>query len=121
MGPVAASQLSPNPGAIVSVSYTVVAVMLAHNPDPITFGRVMAAVEAQTVVPSTLVIVDNGSEPAITAPPQWIKLRLDRNLGVGAGHNLGWRHAIDSVSPDFLWALEHDSIPDHDCLEHLVD
>jgi GT2 family glycosyltransferase len=99
----------------------VVAVMLAHNPDPITLGRAVSAVESQTLQPESLVIVDNGSVRAVRVPAPWLTLRLDRNLGVGAGHNIGWRHALDTTDAVYVWSLEHDSVPDPDCLERLVN
>jgi GT2 family glycosyltransferase len=100
----------------------IVAVMLAHNPEPITFRRALRAISAQTLQPTALIIVDNGSDMAIAAQMDipTTMLRLNRNLGVGAGHNAGWRVALGQ-NPDFVWVLEHDTIPDNDCLALLLE
>jgi GT2 family glycosyltransferase len=100
----------------------IVAVMLAHNPEPITFKRALDAISVQRLQPTSLIIVDNGSDPPVAARAdiQTVMLRLDRNLGVGAGHNAGWRLALGQ-NADFLWVLEHDTIPDPDCLALLFE
>ena len=71
-------------------------------------------------------VVDNGSSQAVPldgVPAALHRrtqlLRLDTNVGVGAGHN----HAVAAalkLSPDFIWILEHDTFTDPICLEELL-
>jgi GT2 family glycosyltransferase len=106
------------------VSPRVAAVILAKDAvDRVPL--VVEAVQAQTVAVTAIVVVDNGSRDGTA---EWVRSQpavhaasLDHNLGVGAGHNHGWAAAI-ALDPTltFIWSLEHDTIPEPDCLERLL-
>lgn len=70
-------------------------------------------------------VVDNastdGTQAWLAAQPGVDAVLNDDNLGVGAGHNLGWARAR-ALLPDvaFIWALEHDTVPEPGCLERLL-
>lgn len=103
----------------------VVGVVLAFEPRQLP--QVLAAIDRQTHPPSRVIVVDNGSvhrRPAVceTTSGNGIPvelLRLERNEGVGAGHNAGWRRA-NEYNPNYIWALEHDTLPEPYCLEQLL-
>lgn len=86
-----------------------------------TISDVLAGLEAQSLQPDRVVIVDNASQDGtaefIRGLPGGIdKLLLDENLGVGAGHNAAWRYIFEQGGCDYIWTLENDSIPPSDCL-----
>ncbi len=102
----------------------VIAVMLVYNQAE-SACRVIAATKAQTSPPARIIVVDNaspdGSADAIVhAHPDVEMMRLAENRGVGAGHNAGWRVALADSTCDFVWALEHDSVPASTCLSQLL-
>jgi GT2 family glycosyltransferase len=80
--------------------------------------------EAQTVQPDLVVVVDNASEEPIVidrAAERGIRLvRSEKNLGVGGGHNLAVRAALEDHGADHVWLLEHDTFPEPGCLEALL-
>lgn len=49
-----------------------------------------------------------------------VVLRLGENIGVGAGHGVGWAAALADPACRYVWALEHDCEPLPDCLEKLL-
>ena len=103
----------------------VVATLLVYN-NLAAFSRVVRCIATQTRLPDGVVVVDNGSGEAVSLDrvPDALRsrtqlLRLDTNVGVGAGHN----HAVSAAfqtAPDFVWILEHDTFPDPTCLEELL-
>jgi rhamnopyranosyl-N-acetylglucosaminyl-diphospho-decaprenol beta-1,3/1,4-galactofuranosyltransferase len=102
----------------------VLACILSHNSVE-TLRRTLETVAAQTLRPGRIVVVDNASadgtvEEVRAMWPQVEVLALPENLGVGAGHNAGWRLALDDPAIEAVWALEHDTWPTPGCLEHLV-
>lgn len=76
-------------------------------------------------MPDKVVVVDNASlvdfKGLKSSFPNLELIELDENKGVGFGHNYSWKHIIQKYSPDFIWALEHDSIPEPKNLETLVN
>ena len=108
----------------VSAADSVCAVILSYNSLE-SLKRVVAAVRRQTHQVNRIFIVDNGSTDGTK---EWCLescggcelILLSVNNGVGAGHNRGWEAAIETVSPQFIWALEHDSVPEPRCLDALV-
>jgi rhamnopyranosyl-N-acetylglucosaminyl-diphospho-decaprenol beta-1,3/1,4-galactofuranosyltransferase len=101
----------------------VMAVVLTHNA-PDSLDRCLRAVAAQTTPPQAVLIVDNASDPPITAEqlpddlPEPTLIRSDSNGGPAGGYALGlgsflrsgYRHA---------WVLDDDMRPDPECLERL--
>jgi GT2 family glycosyltransferase len=100
----------------------VVAVVLHFN-SPESLVNVVAAIESQTVKVKNIIVVDNASaaHSALRIESPSVRLvSLSSNKGVGAGHNIGWRLAVEQYDAEFVWALEHDAIPKPDCLEQLL-
>lgn len=103
-------------------SYKIVAVVLHYN-SPDLLLKVLDAIRAQTVKPSAIIVVDNASKTDLSENFKGTEIifkRLNSNLGVGAGHNSGWKIAIEQYGADLIWSLEHDTIPKPDCLEKLI-
>lgn len=103
---------------------SVAAVVLSYNSVD-TLRASLEAIRAQTFRVRQLSVVDNGSTDATR---DWLAreriqaVLLAGNAGVGAGHNAGWRAALEAEpSADYIWALEHDSEPAPDCLARLLD
>ncbi len=103
--------------------YKIVAVVLHFNA-PDSLLKVIDGIKNQTLRVHRIVIVDNASHRNLTdyfANDSTVKfIRLTENKGVGAGHNYGWRTAINDYGAELIWSLEHDTIPKSDCLEKLV-
>ena len=102
----------------------VVTSVLSYN-SVSTLPGVIAGIESQSHQPDRVIIVDNGSdEPTLEflrqLSPRFEVLFLPENVGLGAGHNTGWRSAIDDPTCDYVWVLENDSVPPPDCLERLL-
>jgi GT2 family glycosyltransferase len=104
---------------------TVVAVVLSYNAIEALLGTIDAIV-AQRVPVRAIYVADNGSSDgtrdSLSALRGAVRPLLSPvNLGVGAGHNAGWRAALEDA-PDtaFIWALEHDSVPPPGCLQRLL-
>jgi len=100
------------------------AVILSYN-SVSTLPHVLSAVRNQTCGVSRIIIVDNGSTDGTQrycedACRDCALLLLPENRGIGAGHNLGWQTALAHPSCQFVWALEHDCIPDAHCLQELL-
>jgi GT2 family glycosyltransferase len=102
----------------------VIAVVLVYNQAE-SACRVVAAIKAQSYPLARILVVDNaspdgsGDRVAATHPDVEI-IRCPVNLGVGAGHNAGWRVALADPACDLVWALEHDSVPKPTCLAELL-
>lgn len=101
----------------------VYAVILVHNAFEY-LPRIVEGIRCQTHPVDGIVLVDNGSEASVRAKirthfPDIDCLFLEENVGVGAGHNAGWRYVLAKSPDGFIWSFEHDVIPDSDCLEQL--
>ena len=103
---------------------SVIAVILSYNGKD-RLGQVLVHVKAQTYPVSQIIVVDNGSDDGSQelVTRKFVDVRLIAhvdNRGVGAGHNCGWHVALENDQCEFVWTLEHDCIPEHDCLEQLL-
>jgi rhamnopyranosyl-N-acetylglucosaminyl-diphospho-decaprenol beta-1,3/1,4-galactofuranosyltransferase len=104
----------------------VTAVVLAYN-GVATLPEVIAAIRAQTHPVARTIIVDNGSTDgtgeflAGEGGADLLPVLLPANSGVGAGHNTGWRLALEDPGCGFIWSIEHDCVPEPDCLERLLE
>lgn len=103
---------------------TVTASVLSYNSFA-TLPRVIAGIESQTRPPDRVIIVDNGSDEETLRylrqlPSRYEVIFLPENLGLGAGHNTGWRKALEESECQYVWTLENDSIPPKNCLEGLL-
>jgi rhamnopyranosyl-N-acetylglucosaminyl-diphospho-decaprenol beta-1,3/1,4-galactofuranosyltransferase len=105
------------------VDLSAVALVLSHNA-PESLQRCLSAIRTQTLPPAAAVVVDNGSEPPVSAAdldtgamPVRV-LRSERNLGPAGGWALAFSEFLDSPF-DHAWALDDDMVADPDCLEVL--
>ena len=103
----------------------IAAVILAYHPDPVVLGRAVASLCPQV---ERVVVVDNGShwdaQELLNALPVADQgriefIRLDTNIGVGAGHNRGIQWARASGFSHVL-ILDHDSIPRPDMVRYMI-
>ncbi len=100
----------------------VASILVFDNPHGVV--EVLRCLGRQTVTPDAVVVVDNGSRVPLGPEVGDRVDRLERsdvNLGVGGGHNLGVRTAVESFGADHVWVLEHDTFPEDDCLERLLE
>lgn len=104
----------------------VVATVLSYN-SRATLEDVIAAVRRQTRSVDAGIIVDNGSDDGTPSmlghlpDPSWHVTLLGENVGVGAGHTIGWKAGMTALpEADFIWVLEHDTVPTPNCLERLL-
>lgn len=101
----------------------VTATVLCHDSVD-TLIEVLNAVSEQSLAPGRVVVVDNGSSDGTRehlSSVSWIEtVRLDENSGVGAGHNRAIEIALADPECEYVWLLEHDSVPARSCLEELM-
>lgn len=99
----------------------------------VTFNRldklkkVIAAVEAQTMTPSHLIIVDNASTDGtgaflskLTSTLPLDIVSLDSNTGGAGGFSAGMRRGYD-LGADHVWIMDDDGYPGPDALAKLHD
>lgn len=103
----------------------VVATILAYQ-NPQGLARVVDSIRDQSHTVATVVVVDNGQQHQATHPtqtkaqgPDIVVVTPRENVGVGAGHNIAIKRALRE-QPDYVWVLEHDTLPDPHCLESLL-
>jgi rhamnopyranosyl-N-acetylglucosaminyl-diphospho-decaprenol beta-1,3/1,4-galactofuranosyltransferase len=90
--------------------------------------RILRAVDAQTIRPAVIVVVDNASDdgtPEILrrlgeelATPLDV-VRLERNTGGAGGFHAGVERAAEAGA-ELLWLMDDDGTPPADCLETLL-
>lgn len=110
--------------ATIQPAPRVTAVLLSYNSLE-TLRHAVEAVRGQTRPVDRFLVVDNGSQDGSA---EWLSrsfgqadvVLVANNLGVGAGHGLGWQRALSDTCA-YVWALEHDTVPAPDCLEMLMD
>jgi GT2 family glycosyltransferase len=125
--PVAGASSQPEPDGVFATAQelgpSVVAMVLSHNA-PRTLRRCLDAIEAQTVRPGSIIVVDNASEPPVRADELGTALavsvvRSDTNLGPAGGWALAFEELLAGAS-DFAWVLDDDMVADPECLEALL-
>lgn len=95
--------------------------------DEVALHRCIQAICAQSMSVNEILIVDNSPSPLaqdIQGIPYFQKpvmttLHHPENIGVGGGVSIALKTAMDE-NYDFLWLLDQDSLPNHDCLEELI-
>lgn len=98
----------------------------------VTFNRleklkkVIASLEAQTLAPSCLVIVDNASTDgtaeylaSVTSSLPLDIVSLPTNTGGAGGFSAGMRRGYE-LGADYVWIMDDDGYPDATALSHLV-
>ena len=89
----------------------------------------LRAIDAQTVRPAELILVDNASTdgtPEQLREDGWLErpdvrfLRLEENLGSSGGFARGFEAARESGA-EWLWTMDDDAEPAPDCLERLLE
>jgi len=95
----------------------VTAVVLTYDaPDAV--AACVAAIRAQTVPVTTILVVDNASEPPVDASTLGdgaIVVRNAENLGPAGGYAAGLTEFLD-VGGDFAWVMDDDCRPEADAL-----
>jgi rhamnopyranosyl-N-acetylglucosaminyl-diphospho-decaprenol beta-1,3/1,4-galactofuranosyltransferase len=104
-----------------------VAVVVTWNRSGLV-ARILRAIDAQTVRPDAVVVVDNASTddtPAVLdrlstelTVPISVE-RLDHNTGGAGGFRAGLRRALDDDA-DLVWLMDDDGQPPPDCLASLL-
>lgn len=83
-------------------------------------ARCVASVRAQTVLPDSVIVVDNASvDGSVDQLEPWERLtilRMDSNLGFAAGNN----RAIAACSTEYIALLNPDAFPAPDWIERLL-
>ncbi|MBN3789899.1 glycosyltransferase family 2 protein [Burkholderia sp. Ac-20353] len=107
----------------------VAAVIVTYNPDPLTLGAMLDALRSQV---DRIVIVDNGSQPAVAGPLAALAAQYDcvfdtlgENAGIATAQNRGIervRRLYDDVPRErqYVLLLDHDSIPAAGMVARLV-
>jgi rhamnopyranosyl-N-acetylglucosaminyl-diphospho-decaprenol beta-1,3/1,4-galactofuranosyltransferase len=101
----------------------IMAVVLTHNA-PDSLARCLKAIAGQTVLPESIMVVDNASIPPTTieqcsellAPTTVV--RSEVNTGPAGGYALALRKFLDS-GYFHAWVLDDDMHPEPQCLERL--
>ncbi|MBY4598092.1 glycosyltransferase [Ottowia caeni] len=107
---------------------SVTAIVVTYN-RPALLARALDAIEAQTIPPSQLLVIDNGSGPETadvlqhfqgrTSMPTTVT-RSDANLGGAGGFALGLQ-SIDVADGHWVWVMDDDAEPTESCLERLTE
>jgi len=102
----------------------VVAVVVAYNRRDLLL-EALDALEAQTLAPAAIVVVDNastdGSGDAVAAAHPHVDLvRLERNTGGAGGFAVGLARALCDHPADWVWLMDDDTIPTPSALAELV-
>lgn len=105
----------------------VVAVVVTWNRAEL-LERILRALDAQTVLPASVLVVDNASTDATPEVLERLGgelvvpievLRLDRNTGGAGGFHAGLERAM-AGDGDLFWLMDDDGTPPPDCLASLL-
>lgn len=107
------------------VTHDAVTVLIVHRDRPDVLAGTVRAYRRQTVRPDVLVI-DNGSGPASSGALRDVGrdtsvVLAHANLGFGPGANLGLRRWLRRGEGTWVVVTPHDSIPEPDTLERMLD
>jgi GT2 family glycosyltransferase len=104
---------TPEEGLVDSVH----AIVLTYNA-PEDLARCLASIRRQTVSPSRVTVIDNGSSPPVTDADVEV-VRVGENTGPAGGWVFGLRHFLSSGQAR-AWLLDDDCEAETDCLEVLL-
>jgi GT2 family glycosyltransferase len=96
----------------------VIAVLVTYN-RPELFRESLAAIEAQSRPVDGIVVVDNASDVAVSAPDARL-IRLERNTGGAGGFAVGIAVAVEELDADLVWLMDDDTIPTPTALAELL-
>ncbi|MGM0944151.1 MAG: glycosyltransferase [Bacteroidota bacterium] len=86
--------------------------------------RTVSFVLEQSLPPDRILVVDNCSldkTPSYLSESDYLNyIRLDENLGYGAGLFHGIKYASENWKPDYFWLMDDDSFPSKNTLEFLI-
>jgi GT2 family glycosyltransferase len=104
--------------------FEAVTVVVIHRNRLDAIGRTVDAFRDQTV-PTSIIVVDNGSEPAtVDALPAAVGdaelVLTGANLGFGPGGNVGLRRWLRDHRTSWVAIAPHDALPDPDTLERML-
>jgi mycofactocin system glycosyltransferase len=91
-----AGALHPRPQA-PTAALAIAVVIPTRHPDQANLAALTAALRAEVGAHSTIVIVDDASQPPVTAPAGAQVIRNDVNLGPAGARNRGVRHTDSDV------------------------
>jgi GT2 family glycosyltransferase len=105
-----------------------VTVVIVHRNRPERLRDTVDALRGQTV-PTRVIVVDAGSEPAhrdaaaaiVAERPEDVHLPFDENLGFGPGGNIGLRHWLEHGEGDWVGLCPHDALAAPDCLATMLE
>jgi GT2 family glycosyltransferase len=98
------------------------ALVLTHNA-PASLQRCLAAIGSQTRAPTSVLVVDNASDPPVEPSQLDIGLpmrviRSETNLGPAGGWAIALKQFLGDPD-EFAWVMDDDIVPEPDCLERL--
>lgn len=111
----------------VTTDVSISVVIVNWRESEMTLRAVSGALE-QSRPPDQIYVIDNGSgDGSVDRLRQAfgdfgdkvVLLPNDRNVGFGAGCNIGIREAI-SAGHSHIWLLNNDAVPERDCLDNLL-
>ncbi|RIJ57835.1 glycosyltransferase, partial [Clavibacter phaseoli] len=108
----------------VSRSDRIVAVVVAYDRRELV-QETLAALEAQTVAPHAVVVVDNASSDGTAGVvgerfPRADLVVLPRNTGGAGGFTVGIARAVAVHGADAVWLMDDDTVPDPGALAALL-
>lgn len=110
-------------GDDVNTHQSIAAIILSYS-SPTTLRDLLKALSNQTLLPTTVLVIDNAGTPPVEIGTRQhpFALRVERKT-VNDGPGGGWAWAIERYLGDldetFAWLLDDDLIPNPDCLELL--
>ena len=108
----------------VSRNPRVVAVVVAYNRREL-LAEVLAGLHAQSRTVDAIVVVDNAStdgsaDVARTKAPNATLIELSENTGGAGGFAVGMAAAVSRHSPDWIWVMDDDTVPEPGALAGLL-
>jgi rhamnosyltransferase len=105
-------------------TWSIASVTLAYNSEHI-LPRQLDALLEQSRSLDEIIVLNNGSTDGTRSLlsaryPQVTVLDLPANVGVGGGYAAGLAYAVLEKKHDWVWLLDHDSVPSNDGLETLL-